>query len=148
MQRIKVSDNFYLDEFINPTTYQKWGKHSQRYIRPEVIRIAQLLRSYTGKSITINDWFVGGNYQESGLRDFNTSTGASYSAHKFGAGADLKIGDLTAYEMADIVIKNQDIFMQVGLTRIENPDFTKGNRDWLHTDCLWTGENKIIIVKP
>jgi hypothetical protein len=149
MKRIKVSENFSLDEFINPTTYKKFGYKSQRYIRPEVIRIAQTIRSFTGLSVTINNWATGGGYKESGLRDFTTSTGASYSAHKFGAGADLKIGKLTSHEMAKIVIDNWDMFKELGLTRIENPDFTKGkNRDWLHFDVLWTGSEELQIVNP
>ena len=149
MKRIKVSDNFCLDEFINPTTYNKFGAKSQRYIRPELIRIAQTLREFTGLPITINNWATGGAYKESGLRDFNTSTGAGYSAHKFGAGMDLKIGKLTSHEMAQIIIDNWDIFKELGLTRIENPDFTKGkNRDWLHIDVLWTGSDELQIVNP
>ena len=150
MNRIKVSDNFYLDEFINPTTYKKFCYKSQRYIRPELIKIAQCLRSYTGLPCTINNWFNGGSYEESGLRDFNTSKGASYSAHKFGAGIDIKIGNLSSHEMANIIIDNyKDIFQQLGVTRIENPDFTKGKtRDWLHIDTLFTGKEELEIVNP
>ena len=111
MRRIKVSDNFYLDEFVNPTTYNKFGYKSQRYIRPELIKIAQCLRSFTGLPCTINNWASGGAYKESGLRDFHTTTGASYSAHKFGAAIDIKIGDLTSVQMAQIIIDNyEDVF--------------------------------------
>lgn len=150
MKRIKVSKNFYLDEFINPDTYKKFGYKSQRYIRPELIQIAQLLRDFTKLPITVNDWATGGGYSESCLRDFNTSTGAKYSAHKFGAGMDLKIGDLTSTQMAHIIIDNyEDIFKPLGITRIENPEFTRGKyRDWLHIDVLWTGEKDLQIIKP
>ena len=43
MKRIKVSNNFSLDEFINRTTYERFGAKSQRYIRQELIQIAQTL---------------------------------------------------------------------------------------------------------
>lgn len=150
MKRIKVSNNFNLDEFINPTTYERFGAKSQRYIRPELIKIAQVVREFTDLPVTINNWATGGAYKESGLRDFNTSTGASYSAHKFGAGMDLKIGDLTSVQMAQIIIDNyEDIFKPLGVTRIENPEFTRGkNRDWLHIDTLFTGSDKLQIVNP
>lgn len=150
MKRIKVSDNFYLDEFINPTTYNKFGYKSQRYIRPELIKIAQCIRSYTGLSCEINNWANGGAYEESGLRDFTTSTGASYSAHKFGAAIDIKIGDLDSFEMAKIIIDNyDDVFKPLGVTRIEDPEYTKGKyRSWLHIDVLHTGSNELQIVKP
>jgi hypothetical protein len=149
MKRIKVSDNFYLDEFIDPVTYNKFGYKSQRYIRQEVINIAQLLRDFTGLSITINNWATGGAYKESGLRNFTTSTGATYSAHKFGAAADLKIGQLNSFEMADIVIDNYEIFKGAGLTRIEDAKYTIGkSRSWLHFDVLWTGQDELQIIKP
>lgn len=150
MKRIKVSNNFYLDEFINPVTYNKFGVKSQRYIRPELIKIAQCIRSYSGLSCEINNWATGGAYEESGLRDFTTSTGAKYSAHKFGAAIDIKIGNLDSHEMAKIIIENyEDIFKPLGVTRIENPDFTKGKyRSWLHIDVLHTGSNELQIVNP
>ena len=92
MKRIKVSKNFYLDEFIDKGIYNRFEAKSQRYIRPELIKIAQIVRDYTEKSVTINNWSTGGSYKESGLRSFKTSTGATYSAHKYGAAMDLKIG--------------------------------------------------------
>lgn len=147
--RFKITDNFYLDEFINPTTYNKFGMKSQRYIRPEIIKAVQYLRTYTNLPITINNWFNGGSYKESGLRDFNTSTGASYSAHKFGAAADLKIGKLDSFEMEEIILSQEDILIQLGIKRYENPEFTKGKyRSWLHIDCLNERANKLIKVNP
>ena len=150
MERIKVSDNFYLDEFIDPITYDKFGANSQRYIRQEIIRIAQCLRSFTGLSCEINNWATGGAYKESGLRNFETSTGAKYSAHKFGGSIDIKIGKLDSYAMAQIIIDNyDDIFKGLGVTRIEDPKYTKGkNRSWLHIDSMWTGSNELQIIKP
>ena len=55
MKRIKVSNNFSLDEFINRTTYERFGAKSQRYIRQELIQIAQTLREFTELPITINN---------------------------------------------------------------------------------------------
>lgn len=150
MNRIKISDNFFLDEFINKTTYRKFGAKSQRYIRPELVKIAQTIRSFTDLSCEVNNWINGGAYNESGLRDFNTSTGASYSAHKFGAAIDIKIGDLDSHEMAQIIIDNyEDVFKPLGVTRIEDPFYTKGkHRSWLHIDILNTGSKELQIVKP
>lgn len=150
MDRIKISQNFFLDELINPTTYKRFGADSQRYIRPELIKIAQCIRSFTGLSVTVNNWATGGVYSNSGLRDFNVSIGATYSAHKFGAGMDLKIGDLSSVQMAQIIIDNyEDIFKDLGVTRIEDPELTRGqNRDWLHIDTLFTGLETLKIIKP
>ena len=149
MKRIQVSDNFYLDEFIDPVTYNRFGYKSQRYMRPEVIKVAQTIREFTDLPITINNWATGGAYKESGLRNFTTSTGATYSAHKFGAAADLKIGKLNSFEMADIIIDNYDMFREMGLTRIEDAKYTIGkSRSWLHFDVLFTGQKDLQIIKP
>lgn len=149
MNRIQISENFKLDEFIDPVTYEKFGARSVMFIRKEVILAAQYIRSTTGLSITVNNWANGGAYKESGLRNFNTSTGASYSAHKFGAAADLKIGDLDSFEMAAIIKKNWQELYKIGVRRIENPEATKGkNRSWLHFDSYETQTKELIIVNP
>ena len=46
MQRIKVSNNINLDEFINPTTYERFGAKSQRYIRQELIVLLRRIPFY------------------------------------------------------------------------------------------------------
>jgi hypothetical protein len=148
MERIKVSKNFYLDEFVDEETYRRFGAKAQRYIRPELIKIAQTLRDFTGESITINNWATVGTYKESGLRNFQTSTGATYSAHKFGAAIDLKIGQMTSYQMANIIIENWEMFKVLGVTRIEDPKYTEGkNRGWLHIDVLHTGSDELHIIQ-
>lgn len=148
MNRIKITDNFYLDEFVNPDTYKRFGIDSRRYLRTEIINISQYLREQTGLSITVNNWAVGGQYKESGLRDVNTVIGAKYSAHKFGAGADLKIGKMSSFEMVEVLIEHEQALLKLGLTRYENPEATQGNTDWMHLDCLWTGSDRLLMINP
>jgi hypothetical protein len=151
MQKIKVSDNFTLCEFIDPVTYDRFGAKSQRYIDPNIIKAAQYLRSITGLGITINNWATGGPYKESGLRNFETSTGAKYSAHKFGRAADLKIGDLNSFEMWDLIQKHEEVLMEkCNILRVEDPEYTKVKyRSWIHIDTLFNGGlNEIILIKP
>ena len=147
--RYKITDNFYLDEFVQRETQERFGLNAQRYIRKEIVMATQFIRTMSGLPITINNWANGGAYKESGLRDFNTSTGAKYSAHKFGAAADLKIGNLTSHEMVELLINYESDLLEYGICRYENPDATKGRRrDWLHIDALWTGKNELIMVNP
>jgi len=149
MKRTKITDNFCIDEFIDPVTYGKFGDVSRRYIRKEIVQAAQYLRTMTGLSITINNWASGGSYKESGLRNFETSTGAKYSAHKFGAAVDLKIGDLNSFEMVKLIKEHELDLIDIGICRYENPEFTKGkHRSWLHIDALYTGANRLIMVNP
>ncbi len=88
MTRIKVSDNFYLDEFIDPWTYYLYGSKSLRYIAPQTIAFTQRVREILEVPCTINNWSNHGklsakefllqprwkqnrSFKESGLRVFD-----------------------------------------------------------------------------
>ena len=152
--------NFSIYEFVAPEIWNKWGVRSLRYVQEAIIRGSQLLRNATGLSVTICNYKWGGVYKDSGTRileSYIRMYGAkgrekyilTYSMHKFCGAADLKIGNLTSHEMADLVFKNEKELMAIGITRIENPDMTKGRtKDWLHIDAAQVGLNYIIKVNP
>lgn len=153
--------NFFIYEFVAPEIWAKWGVNSLRYINEGIIRGAQILRTASGLSTTINNYNSGGTYQDSGTRTlqsyermYGKDKGlakylATYSMHKFCGAADLKIGDLSSKEMAELVRKNEAELMVVGIRRIEDPEYTKGkNRDWLHIDTANSNKDYIIKVKP
>ena len=100
-----LSKNFVIQEFVYPEIFEKYGEKAQWFIDKRIVQACQLLRDKVGRSITINNWHSGGRYEESGLREFDTETGAKYSQHKFGAAADLKIVGMNGEEMRDIVKK-------------------------------------------
>jgi len=161
MDRIKVCDNFYLDEFLNRNTYNRFKGRATRYCY-QMFAPAQLFRNLVGKSVTICNWFGGGNYNESGLRDFKTGTGASYSMHKFGGAIDCKVKDMSSHQMADVVKANWQEFYDAGIRRIEDPNDTESKwgakgRDWLHMDTgeqyqlkggIFVPRTDLIIVNP
>lgn len=136
MTRYKVSENFYLDEFIGPSLHRRWGKKGIYWIDYKVIAFAQFMRENTGEPITINNWATGGSYKESGLRSFNTSTGSSLSQHKYGRAVDIKIQGWTSKELFGWVVNHWPQVAALGITTLEHHSMTKGNtRDWLHADC-------------
>lgn len=85
--------------------YSLFNERSRLFIRPELFEIAQVVRNQFGPC-EINDWSQGGKEnpqdflnlsgdvkdqfrKESGLRQFDTFTGAKYSMHKYGCAIDL-----------------------------------------------------------
>ena len=116
-----------------------------KFIRPEIIAIAELTRAKTGAPVTINNWATGGNYSESGLRTFSSSTGAAWSLHKWGAAIDVKVKGLSTEKVFKIIFENESAFFAEGARRIEDIAFTP---TWLHIDCGWTGADHILIIKP
>ena len=56
MKRVKVSENFYLDEFIDPWTYYLYGSKSIRYIAPQTIAFTQRVREILDTPCAVNTW--------------------------------------------------------------------------------------------
>lgn len=158
MERIKVSENFFLDEFIDIHTYLKSDDNGLSKIDNRLFDIAQVLRYGYQKPLYINTWwdFYVHKMKEgrltcdeiinevenspsirkwSGTRTTRCRIGASKSAHRVevngkGCAIDLK-GDQK--ELFDLVEENAKLLYTIGLRRLEDPSITSG---WLHVDTL------------
>lgn len=143
MDRIKISENFYLDEVMNPEMYVRFGSDSRWFIDQRLIDIVQYIRTKTGKPITINDWFHGGRFKNRGLRNFTSSTGAIYSQHKFGKALDFVVSGMSADEVREKILGEwKEDLMELGLTAIE------AGVSWVHIDIRNTGKEDIMIFYP
>ena len=140
---MQVSKNFVLEEFIPKEFYNYWKESAIWFIDPKIVTIAQWFHDYLNKGIIINNWHVGGMFNESGLRDFKTSTGAEFSQHKYGRAIDIKCTGMTGDDLRDIVKKNVKDLMAIGLTTIELKTST-----WLHCDCRYTNSSQLLYVNP
>ena len=159
-ERIPVSANFFLDEFVDPHTYFSKADHGLSLLDENLFKIVQLLRDYKGSSIGINNWWhqlehykknsleflhwceAENVYVWSGYRSPLCTIGASQSAHKLGKAVDPK-GDEELYY--NIVKENPACFYSLGLRRLEDISITPG---WLHADTLErnTKPNSIRVV--
>jgi hypothetical protein len=143
-ERIKVSDNFFLDEFINPNDYAKYGAKSIALVDNRLFKIAQYFRTELGLPVTINNWYTGGQYKESGLREQNTTTGAKLSAHKNGLAIDIKVKGMSGQQMYAWAKSRAKELYELGVRRIETPTLTP---TWLHLDLkLHQHPNAIAVI--
>jgi len=158
MQRVKISQNFYLDEVVCPEIYTLFGAASRWFIRPEVIAILQELRNRFGVTM-VNNWSQKGKvsadvflqmpkikqlsyFTGSGLRSFNSNIGARNSLHKYGAAADAKFINATAEDARNNIIKHfHSIYKPLGLTTIE-----LNTEGWLHFDIRNTGTYELMKI--
>ncbi len=145
MTHKKVSPNFYIHEFVPGQIYRSYGVNSQWFVRPEVVKLAEFYRKWFDAPVTINDWYWGGRFSERGYRVPDTTTGAKYSQHKFGAAFDCNVKGLSANEVRNEILNNQFHFMAAGLTTLEHPAYAP---TWVHSDIRNTGNKDILIVKP
>jgi len=138
----RITENF-IDLEVLPEELH--GKNWRIFIDKRIVEVAQRLRNQFG-NITINDKYIGGGYNLSGYRPFDTSVGAKYSQHKFGRALDLKFLDqIEPSSVLAYILANESEFLKIGLTRIENTDFTP---TWLHIDCSYTGIDNIKVINP
>jgi hypothetical protein len=138
---MKVSEHFFIEEFVPPEIFKQFGSNSIWFIDPKIIKVAEFFRTFFKVPITINDWHTGGHYKESGYRTPDTTTGSKYSQHKRGSACDLKLPNFDYHELRKIIIANENTFLGAGVTTVESDTPT-----WLHVDCRYTGLNKILFV--
>ncbi len=140
---MKVSANFYLQEFIDPDTYKRFGASSVWFIDRKIINLAQFIRERLGKPCTVNNWHSNGSYKYSGFRPPKCTVGASMSQHRFGRAMDLKVKGITPDELRAELKNNYSIYKRFGLGAIEDGAFAP---TWCHIDVRETEE--LLIVKP
>ena len=145
MNRLQISTNFWLDEFICPEIYGKFGHASRWFLHYPIVEVCQYIRTTTGKPVTINNWYTGGSYEYSGLRPLTGDVGAEHSLHRYGRAADIKIKGMQPVEVKAFIKEHWPQLQQLGLTTIENITHTP---TWTHLDCRNTGSSKLLIVNP
>lgn len=145
---MKISADFDIREFVPEATWKRHGRKSIRFIDPKVIAIAQHLRDLTNAPVVINNWdnYSLVKYEFSGYRPPTTRIGAKESQHRFGRAIDVKVGGMKTRDVYNLVMAHSGEFLKLGLTTIEDVEFTP---TWLHLDCRNIGDKKeLLIIKP
>ena len=166
-ERIKLSKNFFLDEFLNPVLYGNLIKDRYLYWQnlantdidrfykeflngdklKKLVSIAQFIRDKYAKPVTINNWAKGGDRINSGVRDLNCSIGAPYSAHKKWEAIDMIVEGISESKIYKDVLSDQYNFMSVGVTEIENGTWNNATGEgWTHLSIRKTGLPSIKII--
>lgn len=152
MKRVQLSENLWLDEYIPKSLYEKpyikgdrwYGRADAfnavliRKLNQRLILADQMLREKFGP-VTLNDWWIGGRFNERGLRLCGTSTGAELSDHFQGNASDKVFKNATAEEVRDYIKKNWKI---LGITIIE------ADTGWVHSSVAWVKDQKSLVIVP
>ena len=141
MERVKISKNFYLDEYIPPGLYKRL-QHKPHILLglldPRLVEADQRLRDHFGPA-TINNWFVGGDREWSGIRTADSPYYSQTSQHSWGRASDKIFHDAKAYQVRDYI---KEAWQLLGITCIEE------NVSWVHSDVRWTNKNELLLVYP
>lgn len=134
--------HFDLRELVPPDIYMSRGQAAWELLEPRLLVAVDALREKFGP-VTVNNWHLGGNFIESGLRDVVTGTGARLSQHKRGAAVDCKFNDVKPREVFDYLLAHPDEFPEI--TVLEDIESTP---TWVHVDVRAASWEGIRVVKP
>lgn len=123
---MKICSFFHLEEFIPKDTFEELQGKSILLLDNRIIAIADGIRSYFGKPMTINNWHIGGEFTQRGWRKHGLN-GHNYSQHLWGRACDFHIEGYAASEIRGAISQHQDRFP---LIRGMELDTT-----WVHVDC-------------
>jgi hypothetical protein len=65
---------FKTHELVDKQTYEKFGEKSLMFFDIRILKFIDGLREYFNEPITINNWHVGGRYENRGLRSPNSKS--------------------------------------------------------------------------
>jgi len=133
---------FAIHELVDKETYSALGERSIWMLNPTALTGLLELRHALNKSITVNNWFWGGNLENRGYRSIYSNVGGKFSQHRVGNAFDINVEGMTPDQVYDFILDN---YREFGITTIEHKAFT---RTWTHIDFRYTGLDTIKIVKP
>lgn len=144
---MKLTKNLSLEEYMPPEIIKSYGDRAIRLLDDRVVKIDQALRERYG-IIYINSF--GLNYRGYRPDSYYKNNPNSQSQHRYGRASDKHFKDIGVDEVYADILKNQQYWLGLGLTTMENIKFTKskGKTGWLHTDVRYTNMNQILIVNP
>jgi len=139
---MKVSKHFNLEEIVPMDIFSINGIIPVSYIDEKLLKLLDFMRDFFAMSITINNSFTGGSYNESGLRIPGMKNYKPWSQHSFGRAADIKL-KIHSFDVQKTIRENKKLFMSNGLTGIET--HTDG---WTHVTSANLGTNKLALIPP
>lgn len=137
---MKVSKNFYLQEFVPLSMYEEEGERAIGAIDERIIISAQTLRDELGSPLSINTWHSGGERYESGLRVEGMTHYSRLSQHTYGRAVDIVSNKYLAQELREHILRNPRKYPYI--TRLED------KVSWLHMDLKNTNFGHVIMFEP
>jgi hypothetical protein len=140
MDRIALTKNLFLDEYIPESLYREYeGKETEliKLIDPRIIKADQQLRTIFGP-VTINNWWVGGIRNWSGLRTPESPYYSPTSMHSVGKASDKLFKDYDSEEVQEWI---KEHWKEIGITRMEI------GVSWVHTDVKDTSGSSLVTFK-
>lgn len=135
--------HFRIEELVDQFTFNKFGELSWMFFDPNALRMIDGLREYFDTPIYINGWLWKSESQFRGLRPRYYAKGVTHSPHHFGKAFDMTFKGMTADEVRNRIINDQDHPHLNFINRIE------AKVNWIHADTMnIPDDQRIRVVYP
>lgn len=145
----KASKYFLLHEIAPSSIIKSRGIQTLELFDKDYLNAIDGFREFFDTNVYMNNYYWGGNKSNRGLRHPNSTVGSTLSQHKFGRAMDCNIKGLTADQIRQQILDNQEYFLNLGWTTIEDGRFAP---TWNHIDMrvnvpnIGTWDNNFRIV--
>lgn len=144
---MSIKDYFNIKELVCPHVYDKHREYAWNFFDPRLLDTLFVIREKIGKPIVVNNWAVGGDFSQRGLRcnicsipKEKTALEKLYmSAHSQGMAVDFDVSGMRAEEVRKWIKDNQ-IFLPYPI-RLEE------DVNWVHLDVRSDGFRNITWFK-
>ncbi len=136
--------HFKLYELVDRKTFETEGNAAWNHFTDDILLCLDGLRDFFGRSVTVNNWMAGGQFQFRGYRPPWYDGGATHSQHRRGNAFDCDIMGMPAKQARQEIIDNKDNPLLIAIMRMEN------NVSWIHADCgpIPEGKARIYLFNP
>lgn len=139
------SECFVLEEFVSEKLFKQYGETCWQFLDTRMLITIECLSINLKNEygfyipLIINNWNIGGNYQYSGLREFNSGVGARHSQHCYGRASDVKSPKITAEQMREHILRNENLYPYI--------TYIEADVSWLHYDVRNSPYKKIRLFR-
>lgn len=144
----EIKQYFDIEELVCPHVYKRFGESAWQFFDQRLLETLLTIRKKIGKPIYVNNWQIGGNLSQRGIRcnvcvlvKEKTALEKVYmSAHLQGLGIDFDVKGMSAEEVRRWIEKNQILLPYA--VRLEDAV------SWVHLDLRNDGtKGKVIRFK-
>jgi hypothetical protein len=144
----KVSKHFRIEEMVDPM-YMEMERAGRIlaawYVSRFQVNAAEFLRKRFGVTYINTYLWDEDPRTESGTRRPDTKTGAEFSQHKYMNAIDPIFQDVSAAEVRDDALENQELYLEHGITTIESGEYAP---TWFHCDGRIWSDRKVHVIEP
>ena len=141
-----VSKHFNVHELVPKKMYEKYGEKAWRYVDARLIdTIDKLKEHFSEGTMTINNYYWGGDREWSGIRTPDSPYYNVGSQHSYGNAVDIVWSSYSVKEVRDYVLGNLGVFDKVRGIEIAS---------WLHVDVrnseelvIFDSHNKVYSIE-